>query len=424
MCVSHENSTITVISGSANPAIAMVCAAPKGTPPRRFNYPENSALASQEPVMNAIRTLQFFMVRVRTIHVHARFSRANILKMKKYSITNTFYTLRMIYRFLVKISIPILFLLLMVMPASAQTAGNSTTYSIVHLSDTQYLASRFPETYDYTFSYLDSIKEHYNISAIIITGDLVETWNNEKEWEAYSHAAQKTSIPVYAIAGNHDTNTGSDFQYFTHYTGNSKSSHVTSLENFDLVEINYAIKPEEFASLRKVLLNSPNNLAVIASHDYMDEIGTLSSLGNVISQQLVVKHTIVLSGHVKGAFVRDRASGHYVVIEGLTNYQGGIPGGSSSRNISAGTMYTVTTRDGLVEKISSKIIWISPRQSFDSDHVLYDILVPEPDAEPLLPEVTPDCSSIPGICGVPALPGPWDYWNSFIEFLKGLFRFS
>ena len=332
--------------------------------------------------------------------------------------------MQMNYRYLLKISIPLLFLLLTVIPASAQTAGNSTTYSIVHLSDTQYLASRYPETYDYTFSYLDSIKEHYNISAIIITGDLVETWNNEKEWEAYSHAVRKTSIPVYAIAGNHDTNSGNDFQYYTRYTGNSKYSHVTSLKNFDLVEINFAIKPEEFISLRNVLLNSPNHLAVIASHDYMDAIGTLSSLGNFISQQLVVKHTIIVSGHVKGAFVRDRAIGNYVVIEGLTNYQGGIPGGSSSRNVSAGTMYTVTTHDGLVEKISSKIIWISPRQSFDSDHVLYDILVPEPDAEPLLPEVTPDCSSIPGVCGVPTSAGPGEYWNSFLEFLERLFRFS
>jgi len=328
------------------------------------------------------------------------------------------------FRFYLKISLPVLVLLLFVMPVSAQTSGNSTTYSLVHISDTQYLASRYPETYNFTFSYLDSIKESYNISAIIITGDLVELWNNEKQWEAYSHAVQKTSIPVYAIAGNHDTNGGNNFQYFTRYTGNSKSSHVTSLENFDLVEINYAVKPEEFASLRKALLNSPNNLTVIASHDYMDGNGILSSLGNVISQQLVVKHTIVLSGHVKGAFVRDRAIGHYVVIEGLTNYQGGIPGGSSSRNVSAGTMYTVTILDGVVEKISSKIIWISPRQSFDSDHVLYDILVPEPDAEPLLPEVTPDCDSIPGVCGVPTPSGPAEFWNSFLEFLKGLFRFS
>ena len=343
--------------------------------------------------------------------------------MEELSITNTRYIVKMNYRFFMKILIPVLLLLLTIMPASAQTSGNSTTYSLVHISDTQYLASHYPETYDYTFSYLDSIKERYNISAIIITGDLVETWNDKKEWDAYSHAVHETSIPVYVISGNHDTDGGKDFQYYTLYTGNSKNIYVTSIENFDLVGINFATKPQELASLKKTLVNSPKNLAVIATHDYMDENGTLSSFGNYISQQLIVKNTIVLSGHVKGAFVRDRVIGHYVVIEDLTNYQGGIPGGSESRNVSAGTFYTITTRDGLVEKISSKIIWISPLQSFDSDHVLYDISMPEPDAESSIPEVTPDCGGIPGLCGIPTIPGLWEYWNSFLEFFKGLFPF-
>ena len=64
--------------------------------------------------------------------------------------------------------------------------------------------------------------------------------------------------------------------------------------------------------------------------------------------------------------------GPYPVIEDLTDYQDGIPGGSSSNNVSAGTFYTVTTSKGLVEKISSNVIWISPRQSFDTEQVVYD----------------------------------------------------
>jgi len=330
-------------------------------------------------------------------------------------------------RFSMKISLFVILLLLTIISVSAQASGNSTSYSVVHISDTQYLASLYPETYDYTFSYLDSIKERYNISAIIITGDLVETWNDKKEWDAYSHAVNKTSIPVFVVAGNHDINDDYDYQYYDQYTGNTKNTSVTSSENFDLVGINSVYKsltPQEFASLRKALLNSSKNLTIIATHYYMDENGTLTSLGNDISRQLVVKPTIVLSGHIKGAFVRDRAVGPCVLIEDLTNYQGGIPGGSSSRNVSAGTFYTVTTHDGIVEKISSQIIWISPRQSFDSEHELFNISVPEPDEEPSIPEVTPDCSSIPGSCGVPTFFRPGEYWNSFIEFLKEFFRFS
>jgi predicted MPP superfamily phosphohydrolase len=343
------------------------------------------------------------------------------------SITNTNYIVKMNNRFLMKISIPVILLLLTIMSASAQTSGNSTTYSVVHISDNQYLASHYPETYDYTFSYLDSIKQRYNISAIIITGDLVDTWDDKKEWDVYSHAVHETSIPVYVIAGNHDISDKYDYQYYTQYTGNTKNTYVTSFENFDLVGINSvyeSFKPQEIASLRKTLINSPKNMTIIATHYYMDENGTLSSLGTDISQQLIVKPTIILAGHVKGAFVRDRMIGQNMVIEDLTNYQGGIPGGSGSRNISAGTFYTITTRDGLVEKISSKIIWISPRQYFDNDHVLYDISVPEPDVEPSKPEVTPDCDSIPGVCGSPSIFNLNEYWNTFIEFFKGIFRFS
>ena len=112
------------------------------------------------------------------------------------------------------------------------------------------------------------------------------------------------------------------------------------------------------------------------------------------------------------------------MIEDLTNYQDGIPDGSSSANVSAGTFYTITTRNGQISKISSKIIWISPRHYFDNEHALYDISVPEPDPEPAIAEVTPDCSSIPGICGVPMVPGFWGYWNSFLDILKRAFGFS
>jgi predicted MPP superfamily phosphohydrolase len=228
------------------------------------------------------------------------------------------------YGYLIKVSTPFILLLLIIMPVSGQPSGNTTTYSIVHISDTQFLASHYPETYDYTFSYLDSIKERYNISAIIITGDLVDTWNDEEEWEAYSHAVHETSIPICVVVGNHDISDDYDYKFYTQHTGNTNNSYVTSFENFDLIGINSVfekLKPQEYALLRKTLLNSSKDMTIISTHYYIDENGILSPLGTDISQQLIVKPTIVLSGHSKSAFVRDRAIGQYVLIEDLTNYQ-------------------------------------------------------------------------------------------------------
>jgi len=319
-------------------------------------------------------------------------------------------------------------LFLIITPVSAQTSGNTTIYSLVHISDTQYLASHYPGTYAYTFSYLDSIKEQYNISAIIISGDLVDTWNNEKQWDTYFQAVQKTSIPVFVIGGNHDTNGGRNYEYYARYTGNLNPRYVASIGDMDLVGISYAesgsLEPGAFAELRKSLLNSPGNFTIIATHYYMDENGTLSRMGNDINRQLIVKPTLVLSGHKHTLLIRDRMIGPYPIIEDLTNYQDGIPGGSSSENVSAGTFYTITLSKGQLDKISAKIIWISPRQSFGSEHVLYDASVPEPDEEPPLSEITPDCNTIPGICNVPSTSRPGDIWNSLREFLQGLFRLS
>jgi len=313
------------------------------------------------------------------------------------------------------------------MPASTFMTGATTTYSIVHISDTQNLASRFPETSDYTFSYLDSIKTRFNISAIIITGDLVNTWESKKEWDAYSHAIGKTSIPVYVIAGNHDTNRGTNYQYFTRNTGTTKNSYVTRLENFALVGINYvdrSLEPQEFTALRKSLVSAPENFTIIASHYYMDINGRLSPLGRDIDQQLIVKPTIIMAGHMHGHFVRDRFVGEYPVIEDLTNYQDGIPSGTSSKNVSAGTFYTVSTRDGIVEKISSLNLWISPRQFFDREHVLYGKSMPESATGSSLDEITMNDTSTHGIREAPILTIFESDRNSVWELLKGLFRSS
>lgn len=326
--------------------------------------------------------------------------------------------------FLIKISLSLAFLFLMLLPVSALPSGNTTTYSIVHLSDTQNLAANFPKTYDYTFSYLESIRGQYNISAIIITGDLVNTWDSNKEWDAYSHAVNKTTVPVYVIAGNHDTNHGKNYRTFTRVTGNSKESYVTRLENFDLVGINYigtSLKPQEFAVLRQSLVASPHTFTIIATHYYMDKKGILSRLGRDIDQQLIVKPTLILAGHVHADFVRNRVIGSYPVIEDVTNYQSGIPSGDSSRNISAGTLYTVSTREGQVEKISSQTLWISPRQYREPEHLLYDISVQKSVSDLSLPGITQCDNSTYGFIDDPEIT-PLDHiQNSVQSFFEETF---
>jgi len=53
------NCTISVISGSANPVPAMTCAAPEGTPPRRFNELKTPPTAFQRAA-DACHTFTIF----------------------------------------------------------------------------------------------------------------------------------------------------------------------------------------------------------------------------------------------------------------------------------------------------------------------------------------------------------------------------
>jgi predicted MPP superfamily phosphohydrolase len=260
--------------------------------------------------------------------------------------------------------------------ASSLSEDNTVTYSFIHISDPQSLTTNYPETLDLTFSHIESLKNTYNISAIIITGDVVNTWNEKKEWDAYAHARNLTTIPIYESAGNHDTDFpqyriagdngteyGKNYRYYSLYTGEPETNYVTSVGDFDFVGINYAgttLPAEEFSRLRGSLAGSPRSNAVIATHYYMDEGGNLSPLGEDIDTYLIVKPSLVLMGHMHANFIRKRMVGGFPTVADMTNYQDGVPGGTTGWDYSAGTLYTATSVNGVVKTITARIVHIYP----------------------------------------------------------------
>lgn len=239
----------------------------------------------------------------------------------------------------------------------------TVTYSFMHISDPQSLTTNYPETLDLTFSHIESLKKTYNISAIIITGDVVNTWNDRKDWDAFAHARNLTTIPVYQIAGNHDTGEGDHYEYYNLYSGEPAENYVTSIGDFDFVGINYAattLPPEELSRLRESLTGSSRSNAIIATHYYMDEGGNLSPLGEDIDTYLIVKPSLVLMGHMHANFIRKRMVGGFPTVADMTNYQDGVPGGTTGWDYSAGTLYNVTSVNGQVKTITARIVHIYP----------------------------------------------------------------
>ncbi|PWR71741.1 metallophosphoesterase family protein [Methanospirillum stamsii] len=253
----------------------------------------------------------------------------------------------------------------------------SYTYSIVHISDLQNLASRYPDTYEYTFSYLDSIRDEYNISAIIFTGDLVNNYNDKKQWDVYARSIEKTDIPVYVIAGNHDTNWGTSYSNFFRYTGNDDDFYVTSINDFNLIGIDYAEKTrseDTFNKIRDEITKSSLKFNIIATHYYMESDTDRSKLGEDIFDKLIDRPTIIMAGHVHSQIFRviDK-DGKYPVIEDIANYQDGYDDDDddSGRNVSAGVLYTVTTDNGMVDEIVAQEIRIIPAQEFGEIQRIY-----------------------------------------------------
>lgn len=269
----------------------------------------------------------------------------------------------------------LLCLLCIFLPSTAcQPDGQTATYSFVHISDTQNLATGYPDTYDLTFSFIESMKEPCNISAVIITGDAVNRWDDQKEWGAYLHARNLTLVPVFQIAGNHDTGGGDQYLNYTAYTGMPGKNYLTCIGDFDFAGINYVngtLPQEEFTRLRRFLAASSRSNAIIATHYYMDEDGSLSSLGKDIDAYLVVKPTLILMGHMHENFIRQRNVGGFPVVADMTNYQEGVPGGTTGREYSAGTLYTVTSASGRVETITARVIHIYPVPSFEKDMTVF-----------------------------------------------------
>jgi predicted MPP superfamily phosphohydrolase len=261
-----------------------------------------------------------------------------------------------------------------IQPALSLPGERTATYSFIHISDLQSLTTHCPETLNLTFSRIESLKNTCNISAIIITGDVVNTWDDMTDWDAYSRARNLTTIPVYEIAGNHDTGGGTRYQYYTGRTGMPVENSVTSLEDFDFVGINYAggtLTPAEFSRLRQFLIESPRSHAIIATHYYMDEDMTLSPLGKDIDTFLVVKPAIILMGHVHANFIKQRTVGGFATVTDMTNYQDGIPGGTTGLDYSAGTLYTITSANGQVETITARVVHIYPTPSFDDEMTVF-----------------------------------------------------
>src|SRR4030067_2643223 len=89
----------------------------------------------------------------------------------------------------------------------ANSESSNDTFSIVQITDTQYLTWMNPSLNYATTEWVVNNSMNYNLKMVIHTGDLVDTPDHASEWSVANEAMMtlyKNGIPYCSSAGNHD----------------------------------------------------------------------------------------------------------------------------------------------------------------------------------------------------------------------------
>jgi hypothetical protein len=103
----------------------------------------------------------------------------------------------------------LLLALLVLQAASFHVSASDFTFSIVWITDTQYLSRTYPLIFDNATNWIVNNKDAYNIKMVVHTGDVVNTYSDSTQWDYANHSMGillDKDIPYCWDAGNHDKN--------------------------------------------------------------------------------------------------------------------------------------------------------------------------------------------------------------------------
>jgi hypothetical protein len=202
-------------------------------------------------------------------------------------------------------------------------------YSWVHLTDTQTLSASYPLTLNATFSYIESLKTAYNVQRIIVTGDLVDAWNNMKQWSNYVKAETLTTIKIDNVAGNHDwycPKGGYNLTNYYHYTNESNLYYDEVLGNFIFIFINYkSFNATGEDWLRNLLSSNPDRIPVFCLHIFYRKPPNVNNTKSPVGYSIVnvtgASINIVLQGHYTGDWALSMSEAGKSFYEFNTDWQ-------------------------------------------------------------------------------------------------------
>lgn len=244
-------------------------------------------------------------------------------------------------------------------PVVPDTGESARYFSIVALGDTQFYSWKYPHVFDSQTRWIRANAERLDIVMTVHLGDLVEHADSSKEWANARHAMDGLAgLPYSVIPGNHDiyyrrgvledmaafnaafpcTEFARHSWYGGHYPGdgNENSYAILTACDVECLVVNLKNDPDNWTLewAAGVLRRHSSLLAVVVTHDYLDEFGGRSPIGRRIWSTIRSHENVrlVLCGHVHGtasgavrsASVGDRGN---VVHELMSDYSGYPVGG-------------------------------------------------------------------------------------------------
>lgn len=198
-----------------------------------------------------------------------------------------------------------------------------TPFSIVWITDTQYLTSEH-DAYKELGEWIASNRSEENIRYVVGTGDLVQTYNMEYQWDEFREfrKAFQDQIPDIYIAGNHDMRLkDSSFGLFVDHIygegGTEEQSYHSGQGKYELfsaggidwliVGMSFGYGKEEAQWVKSVLDAYPDRNAILLFHDYLFRNGDLvKNAKTMFSVALEPSDNakLVLCGHNAGFCIR------------------------------------------------------------------------------------------------------------------------
>lgn len=214
------------------------------------------------------------------------------------------------------------------------SSASDVTFSLVWITDTQYLSQNYPVEFDRACQWAVDNKDVYNIRMVVHTGDIVNTGTDLNQWANANRSLGillDNAIPYCWDAGNHDQTSGSwagkNFAAFTATLMESKpywesdcldgKNTATSFnvfgEVFMIVNIEYHANSTVIQWLTNILDTHANAHVILATHAYLNESCGYGVDGwaSGLRDSVLANHSNVfmtLSGHYHSSSTTNRTT--------------------------------------------------------------------------------------------------------------------